>query len=200
MGEVTRPAPALLTTWHIKLWTVGHSTRSLDAFIGLLEREDVMHLADVRRFPASRRHPHFNRDALAAALAARGIGYSHHPLLGGRRAPLRDSPHGAWRNTGFRGYADHMDTVEFRAALADLTSTATRARTAIMCAEAVPWRCHRSLLADALIASGAAVEHILDGGTSAHVLPAFAVVRDGRVSYPAGPAALDPPQADLFTS
>ena len=183
----------------MRLWTIGHSTRSLHDLLTLLERTRVTHIADVRRFPESRRHPHFEREALAAALAAHGIGYSHHPRLGGRRTPLPNSPHRAWRNAGFRGYADYMDTPEFQSALTELVSTATQVPTAIMCAEAVPWRCHRSLIADALVARGADVEHILDSGTSAHALSRFAVVRNGRVSYPGDPAE---PQreGDLFTS
>jgi uncharacterized protein (DUF488 family) len=181
----------------LKLWTIGHSTRSLREFLSLLERARVTHIADVRRFPGSRRHPQFERDALAAALARHGIGYAHHPELGGRRTPLPNSPHRAWRNAGFRGYADYMDTPEFQIALTELVSNATLVPTAIVCAEAVPWRCHRSLIADALVARGAEVEHILDGGTSAHALPRFAVVRDGRVSYSADPPELRG-QGDLF--
>ncbi len=181
----------------MKLWTIGHSTRALHDFVMLLERTGVTHIADVRRFAASRRHPHFEREALAAALAAHGVGYSHHPLLGGRRTPLPNSPHRAWRNVGFRGYADYMDTPQFQIALTELVSHATLVPTAIMCAEAVPWRCHRSLIADALVARGVEVEHILDRGTSAHALPRFAVVRSGRVSYPANPPELGA-QGDLF--
>jgi uncharacterized protein (DUF488 family) len=179
----------------MKLWTIGHSTRPLPDFMALLRREQVTHLADVRRFPVSRRYPHFDGEALATALTACAIGYTHHPALGGRRTPRSDSPNGAWRNPGFRGYADHMETPEFRSALAELVSLGRQYRTAIMCAEAVPWRCHRSLIADALVALGAAVEHIVDAGTSAHALTSFAVVQDGRVSYPADARS----QSNLFS-
>ena len=176
--------------------TVGHSTRPLDDFLALLARHEVAYLADVRRFPASRRYPHFNRESLAAALAQRGVAYSHHPKLGGRRTPRGDSPNGAWRNAGFRGYADYMATDDFRHALDCLIELAVSTRTAVMCAEAVPWRCHRSLIADALLARGVAVEHVLDAGTRPHQLPAFAVVRNGSVQYPAA-AAADPAQLEL---
>ena len=175
------------------LYTIGHSTRPIDAFLALLAREGIAHVADVRAIPASRRHPHFNRDALAAALAERGVGYSHHPDLGGRRAPRRDSPNAAWRNSGFRGYADYMQTPEFGAALERLLEIAARAPTAIMCAEAVPWRCHRSLVADAVVAAGGDVQHILDAGTRPHTLPEFAVVRAGRPAYP-GPGSAAVPE------
>ena len=181
----------------MRLWTIGHSTRSLDELVTLLQRQQVTHIADVRRFPASRRYPHFSREVLAADLTTRGIGYSHHPLLGGRRKPLPNSPHGGWRSAAFRGYADHMDTPEFRFALAELVLTAAGSATAILCAEAVPWRCHRSLIADALVAGGAVVEHILESGTSAHALTRFAVVRDGRITYPPQ-SARESPQWNLF--
>ena len=166
------------------VFTIGHSTRELDAFIALLEREGVRHVADVRRFPGSRRHPQFGRDALALALEGRGIAYSHHPSLGGRRSPRPDSPNGAWRNAGFRGYADYMATPEFTDALERLLDVARAEPTAIMCAEAVPWRCHRSMIADALVARGVPVRHILDARTEPHRLTSFAVVRDGGIVYP----------------
>lgn len=179
------------------VYTIGHSTRSLEDFIALLQRAGVRHLADVRTFPSSRRYPHFNREPLERALSDVGIGYSHHPALGGRRTPRRDSRNTAWRNTGFRGYADYMEGDEFAAGLERLLATAGASPTAIMCAEAVPWRCHRSLIADALVARDVDVRHILDAGAKPHTLTSFAVARDGRVSY----AALPPDevrQADLF--
>ena len=172
------------------VYTIGHSTRELDRFVALLDREHVRHVADVRSFPGSRRYPQFGREALAASLAARGIGYSHHPDLGGRRRAREDSPNGAWRNASFRGYADYMSTQAFARSLDDLIDLAARERTAIMCAEAVPWRCHRSLIADALVARGVSVQHILDARTEPHRLTPFAVVREGVVYYPPEQPAL----------
>lgn len=178
------------------IYTVGHSTRPLDEFLALLARHEIAHVADVRAFPFSRRYPQFNRETLAAALAARGLVYSHHPALGGRRTPRRDSPNYGWRNAGFRAYADYMQTEEFRLAIDGLLRAATAAPTAVMCAEAVPWRCHRSLIADALVTRDVDVRHILDAGERPHALPPFAVVRDGRVAYPPAGAA-DPAQLEL---
>ena len=178
------------------VYTVGHSTRDLDDFVALVARHGIAHLADVRAFPASRRYPHFNSEPLAAALAARGIAYSHHPALGGRRGPSRTSRNAAWRNAGFRGYADYMQTDEFWRAIDRLLATASRTLTAVMCAEAVPWRCHRSLIADALLVRGTSVLHILDAGARPHVLPSFAGVHDGRVTYPPTGAG-DPAQLEL---
>ena len=146
-------------------------------------------LADVRRFPASRRLPHFNSGPLGAALGARGIEYMHLPELGGRRPPGRDSRNDGWRVAGFRGYADHMAGPEFAAGLAHLLALAAERRTAVMCAEAQWWRCHRRLLADALLSSGRAVEHIgADGRLTPHELTPFARVDvAGRIAYPAEP-------------
>jgi uncharacterized protein (DUF488 family) len=166
------------------VYTIGHSTRELDDFIALLERERIQHLADVRSFPGSRRYPQFGREALAASLAAHGMAYSHHPALGGRRHARPDSPNGAWRNESFRGYADYMLTPEFATALDDLVDLAASERTAIMCAEAVPWRCHRSLISDALVARGVDVRHILDARTEPHRMRSFAIVKDGVLYYP----------------
>jgi len=166
------------------VYTIGHSTRELNDFIALLEREHIEHLADVRSFPGSRRYPQFGREALAASLAARDIRYSHHVALGGRRHARADSPNGAWRNESFRGYADYMVTPEFAAALDELVDAASRERTAIMCAEAVPWRCHRSLVSDALVARGVDVRHILDARTDPHRMTSFAIVKDGVLCYP----------------
>jgi uncharacterized protein (DUF488 family) len=183
---------------HVTIYTIGHSTRTLDAFIALLEREGVRHVADIRSIPGSRRHPHFGGDALAASLAARGLAYSHHPALGGRRRPRPDSPNGAWRNAAFRGYADHMATPEFRAALDALIALGAREPLVVMCAEAVPWRCHRSLLADALVARGVDVRHIMDAHSAPHRLTPFAVVRNGDVTYPPPDAERTERQEELF--
>lgn len=169
-----------------RAFTIGHSTHPLDAFCVLLERHGVRRVADVRRFPGSRRHPQFGSDALAAGLAARGIGYTHFEALGGRRSVAPGSQNGGWENAAFRGYADHMATASFGAAFAELEALAAAERTAVMCAEALWWQCHRRLVADALIARGWAVDHIgPDGRIAAHELTPFAVVADGRVVYPA---------------
>ncbi len=136
------------------IYTVGHSTRRLEEFLRLLSAHGVEGVVDVRRYPASRRHPHFAREALAGALAAAGIAYRHEPDLGGRRAPRGDSANVGWKDAGFRGYADHMATTAFRAALERLIEFAEARPTAILCAEAVPSRCHRQLIADALTARG----------------------------------------------
>jgi uncharacterized protein (DUF488 family) len=166
-----------------RIVTIGHSTRALETFSDLLLREGVTHLADVRAFPASRRHPHFNKELLAPALAASGIGYTHFPALGGRRKARSDSRNTGWRNTGFRGYADYMETAEFEAGLDSLIAAAEKDATAIMCAEAVPWRCHRTLISDALLARGTEVLHILDNGVKPHTLTSFATVSNERVRY-----------------
>ncbi len=142
------------------LWTIGHSTRSLDDFLALLRTHDITRVVDVRRFPGSRRYPHFNSDTLSRALDDSGIAYTHMPELGGRRAPRPDSPHTAWRNAAFRGYADYMDTPEFAAAADKLAELAIHDRVAIMCSEAVWWRCHRSMIADYFLAHGWRVMHI----------------------------------------
>ena len=168
----------------VRIHTIGHSTRTLEAFLGLLRREDIRHVVDVRRYPASRRHPHFESVALERALGAAGIAYSHVPSLGGRRNANPMSPNVGWRNASFRGYADHMATFEFEAALDALVVIASRVPTTLMCAEAVPWRCHRTLIADALVARGHDVFHILDAAASPHKLTSFAVIRNGCVEYP----------------
>lgn len=167
------------------VYTIGHSTRSLEDFLTLLERSRIERLVDVRTFPGSRRYPHFNREALARSLADASIEYLHRPALGGRRRPPKDAPPSAWRNEGFRGYAAYMQTPAFREGIEELIMLADERRTAIMCSEAVPWRCHRSLISDALTARGVAVEHILDAGVSPHRLTSFAVVEGDEVTYPA---------------
>jgi uncharacterized protein (DUF488 family) len=146
------------------LFTVGHSTRAIEELLGLLAEHRVELLVDVRRFPGSRRHPQFSRDALAGSLGAAGVAYEHEPDLGGRREPLPDSPNTAWRVAAFRGYADYMGSPAFSAALDRLLRRAASSRTAILCAEAVPWRCHRRLIADAATAAGVTVLHILAPG------------------------------------
>jgi uncharacterized protein (DUF488 family) len=166
------------------IFTIGHSTRTIDQFIALLQREGIRHLVDVRRFPASRRYPHFDSAALAASLEAVGISYEHAPALGGRRPSVPGSRNVGWRNASFRGYADHMATADFQRALDGLVAAAAQRPTVVMCAEAVPWRCHRTLIADAVIARGVRVRDILDAKTSDHVLTSFAVVRNGGVEYP----------------
>ena len=168
----------------MRVYTIGHSTRSLDELIGLLGEHGVQRLVDIRRYPGSRRYPHFSRENLAVALPEHGIEYVHVPELGGRRKPLPDSPNKAWRNEQFRGYADYMSTPEFAAALDGvLTSTKT---TAIMCAEAVPWRCHRNLVADELTRRGHDVVHILGPGASQkHEMNPRATVENGHLVYPA---------------
>ena len=167
--------------------TLGHSTLTLEDFLALLDAHALDAIADVRRFPASRRHPHFAREPLAAALAARGIAYSWLEALGGRRDPRPDSPHGAWRNAAFRGYADHMDGAEFRGGLDALLGLAERHRAAVMCAEAVPWRCHRQLIADVLVVRGIEVRHVTSRGhAEPHRLPEFARVDGRAVVYDRG--------------
>ncbi|MBJ7598777.1 MAG: DNA repair protein [Candidatus Nephthysia bennettiae] len=168
------------------VFTVGHSTRSLDELVALLREHGVEVLADVRTAPGSRRLPHFSRPALEALLPPRGLGYVHLPELGGFRRPRPDSPNDGWQNRSFRGYADYMSTPEWRAGLDRLLTLAAARRVAAMCAEAQPWRCHRSLIADALVACGLSVMHLLGPSeASAHRLTPFAVVTDSRISYPA---------------
>lgn len=171
------------------IYTIGHSTRELAEFLELLRAHGIGGVVDIRRYPASRRHPHFARDALAAALAAAGIAYHHEAELGGRRSARRDSPNAAWRSAAFRGYADYMETAAFQEALARLIARAGERPTAILCAEAVPWRCHRNLVADTLVARGESVAHILsEAPPTPHILSAHArVMPGGLVRYPAPP-------------
>jgi uncharacterized protein (DUF488 family) len=181
----------------VTLFTIGHSTRSTAEFLELLRGNGVQLLVDVRRFPGSRRHPQFGSDALAAALAEAGIGYRHEEALGGRRTTERGaapSPNTAWRHAAFRAYADYTATPPFQAALQRLMDDARERTPAIMCAEAVPWRCHRRLITDALLARGVPVADIIGPGPAAEArLSPHAVVHaDGLVTYPATP------QQDLF--
>lgn len=211
------------------IFTIGHSTRSLDDFIALLHSHGINRLADIRTVPKSRRHPHFAGDALARSLPAEDVAYRHFPGLGGLRKPKRDSTNTGWRHEGFRGYADYMQTAEFARALEELidwarggperaapqldndvmrveratpqlhedvaraegavppgnVARAFQARVAIMCAEALWWRCHRQLVADALVARGIEVRHIASASSAPlHTLTDFARVDAGRVSYP----------------
>jgi uncharacterized protein (DUF488 family) len=176
----------------MRAFSVGHSTHSLERFVGLLAPHDVERVVDVRRTPRSRRHPQFERDSLAAELPARGVDYRHLAALGGRRRPRPDSPNGGWEHEAFRGYADHALTDEFAAALAELCALARERPTAFMCAEAPWWRCHRRLIADRLTALGWSVCHIgADGTLARHALPEFAIVAaDGTVRYPPAQGAL----------
>jgi len=173
------------------LWTVGHSTRSIEEFLEILREHHIAAIADVRRFPGSRRHPHFGQHALAASLQKAGIGYVHFPELGGRRHARKDSPNTAWRNAAFRGYADYMMTTEFHSGIERLLSIAARDRVAIMCAEAVWWQCHRSLVADFLKASGHEVIHATALGRSEpHPFTSAARVVDGALTYSSQPDLL----------
>ncbi len=171
----------------MKVWSVGHSTHSLNAFVALLVAHDIAQVGDIRAVPRSRRHPHFDTDALARSLPERGVAYVHLPRLGGWRRPKADSRNGAWRNRSFRGYADYAMNEEFADGLAQLRGIAVARRTAMMCSEALWWRCHRRLVADRLLVAGDTVCHISSGGrVSAHRLTPFATVEpDGRIVYAA---------------
>ncbi len=185
----------------IVVLTIGHSTRPLEDFISMLQAHDVKLLVDVRTVPRSRHNPQFNKESLPESLAAAGIGYEHFAGLGGLRRARRDSPNTGWRNAGFRGYADYMQTPEFQSNLEKLLKKARKKRLAVLCAEAVPWRCHRSLLADALLVRGVKVAHIM-GETSAkeHTLTAWATVSGTHITYAPDTLPLnlesgdDPPQ------
>jgi uncharacterized protein (DUF488 family) len=167
------------------IFTIGHSVRPAAEFVELLQAHDVDGIADVRRFPASRRHPHFSREALAQLLASSGRRYAHFPELGGRRQPSKESRNTAWQNASFRAYADYMETDTFRAGLHALLAFAAAGRAAVMCAEAPWWRCHRQLIADALVARGIEVRHIMSSGTApVHRLTPFARVDGEHVIYP----------------
>ena len=166
-------------------FTIGHSTRPIDIFVSLLEENGIKLVADVRSLPGSKRYPQFNREMLAKSLTEHGIHYEHFPELGGRRKAQKDSHNTAWRNASFRGYADHMETEEFRRGIERLFDLANKfGPAAIMCAEAVWWRCHRSLIADYLKAEGHEVVHILDAKkTEEHPFTSAARIVDGRLSY-----------------
>jgi len=168
-----------------RIWTIGHSTRGIDDFILLLKESKIGAIADVRMFPGSRRYPHFGREALAKSLEDAGIRYEHFPELGGRRKASPDSKNTAWRNESFRGYADYMETEDFRKGIERLGETAKQdGPVAIMCAEAVWWRCHRSLISDYLKARGVEVLHILDHDkVEPHPFTSAAKIVNGELSY-----------------
>ncbi len=167
-----------------EIFTVGHSTRSAEEFARILKAHGVQVLVDVRSFPGSRRFPQFNRTILAESLAESGIEYKHEPRLGGRRRPRADSLNTAWKNASFRAYADYMETEEFKEGLEDLLELAADKRVAVMCAEALWWRCHRSLISDYLKASGNKVVHIVnETKTEEHPFTSAARIVQGQLSY-----------------
>jgi uncharacterized protein (DUF488 family) len=167
-----------------KLWTIGHSTHAIEDFIAALNSFDIETVVDVRSYPGSRRYPQFNKENLRAALAGATVEYLHFPELGGRRRVRPDSINVAWRNESFRGYADYMDTEDFRGGITRLLDVARACRTAIMCAEAVWWRCHRSMISDYLRAKGIEVNHIMGAGKSEpHPFTSAARIVNGELSY-----------------
>ena len=169
----------------MRIWTIGHSTRTIDDFISLLGENEINLLVDVRAWPGSKRYPQFNKDALAESLNAHGIRYEHFPELGGKRKSKPDSRNTAWRNASFRGYADYMETEQFQKGIERLLDVAVEAGpTAIMCAEAVWWRCHRSLIADYLKARGVEVLHVLGANkVEPHPYTSAARIVNGELSY-----------------
>jgi uncharacterized protein (DUF488 family) len=179
------------------IWTIGHSTRPVTAFIALLREHAIQLVVDVRSVPRSRKSPQYNVDTFPSMLSTEGIAYEHTSALGGFRRARTDSANLGWRNEAFRGYADYTGTEEFKGGLKSLIVMAEKERTAIMSAESLPWRCHRSLIADALIASGIEVRHIMGPGkVMMHGLTPWAAVREGRVTYPATLAEFDTPVKD----
>jgi uncharacterized protein (DUF488 family) len=179
------------------LWTIGHSTRPIEELLELLQAHEIARLVDVRTIARSRFNPQFNREALRKRIELAGLSYAHEPKLGGLRKSRPDSINAGWKNASFRGYADYMQTDEFWKALEALMAAARNERTAVMCAEAVPWRCHRSLIADALVSRGWTVRHILTTKKAdQHELTAFAKLDHGKLTYPA--AADSGPQSRLF--
>lgn len=181
-GSVAQPERA--TQDRATLWTIGHSTHPIDEFVDILAAHGITLVADVRRFAGSRKFPQFNPDELAQSLADAGIVYTPMPELGGRRRALPNTPHTAWRNEAFRGYADYMDTPEFAAAAGALAELAREDRVAIMCSEAVWWRCHRSMIADYFKSHGWEVLHIMGAGEATdHPYTPVARIKDGQLSY-----------------
>jgi uncharacterized protein (DUF488 family) len=167
-----------------ELWTIGHSTRSAEDLIALLKENEIKVIADVRRYPGSRRYPHFNAENLQTLLKSHGTDYVHFEDLGGRRTARRDSPNTAWRNEAFRGYADYMVTDEFASAMERLLDLAAARRTAVMCAEALWWQCHRALIADYAKAQGVKVWHILaPNKVEEHPYTSAARIVEGKLSY-----------------
>jgi uncharacterized protein (DUF488 family) len=171
----------------LTIWTIGHSNRELADFLDLLTAERIESLGDVRRFPGSRRHPHFNREVLDAALCDARISYHHFPALGGRRTKRADSTqNAAWHVAAFAAFADYMQTEEFARAFDELATLATQSRTAVMCAEALPWQCHRRLIADQFVAHHWQVWDIIGPANKReHTLPPFAKITGGQLTYPA---------------
>jgi uncharacterized protein (DUF488 family) len=169
----------------VTIYTIGHSTRSLDDFLALLRAHRIAQLADVRTVPKSRRHPHLAGEALARSLPEANVAYRHFAALGGLRKPRKDSRNTAWRHESFRGYADHMETPAFQQGLDDLIAWSGVAPTVVMCAEAVWWQCHRQLIADELVARAVEVRHVMSAGSvPLHTLTSFARIDNGRVTYP----------------
>ncbi len=167
------------------VFTIGHSTRTWKAFLELLRVHDIKRVVDVRSIPRSRHNPQFNRETLSMKLRSARIGYVHLRKLGGLRHARRDSPNMGWRNASFRGFADYMQTPDFDAGLGRLIKLAKQKKTALMCAEAVPWRCHRSLIADALVVRGIRVKDIISGKRSQiHLLTSFGRVQGKCITYP----------------
>lgn len=171
-----------------EIFTIGHSTRPADELVSILKAHGITRLIDIRTVPKSRTNPQFNQETLRRTLAAAGVVYEHMAGLGGLRRPRKDSVNTGWENASFRGYADYMQTPEFTEHLGELTRRIALDKVAIMCAEAVPWRCHRSLVADALAARGVQVYHIMtQTQAKAHTLTRFARIKGSSVTYPAGP-------------
>jgi uncharacterized protein (DUF488 family) len=169
----------------MNVYTIGHSTRAADELSDLLCAHEIKLLADIRRFPGSKRYPHFASEAMARWLPEQGVAYIHMPELGGRRKPLANSPNTAWRNEQFRAYADYMGTGEFRDAIDTLLALAEQQRVTIMCAEAVPWRCHRNLVADELTRRGIEVLHIIGAGAvKVHAMNPLAQAEGDHLVYP----------------
>jgi uncharacterized protein (DUF488 family) len=168
------------------LFSFGHSTRSADEIVALLRAHDIERVADVRRYPGSRRFPHVGSEAMRGWLGEAGIEYVHMPSLGGRRRPQPDSPNGGWTNAQFQGYADHMASAEFQAGFAELLELCASTRTTCMCSEAQWWRCHRRMICDAALVAGSSALHIMSAARAdAHALTPFAhVSQDGRLTYP----------------
>ena len=181
----------------LTVFTVGHSNRSLDAFLAILKAHSIECLADVRTIPRSRHNPQFNAESLEASLPMAGIAYTRLPRLGGLRKPRKDSRNLAWRNESFRGYADYMESAEFEKGIGELLAMARGRRTAILCAEALYYRCHRSLISDALVCRGVETVHLMDARkTVEHRLTPFLKLVDGRPTYPEAQGALPVPGAD----
>jgi uncharacterized protein (DUF488 family) len=178
--SMSKKEPSLL------VMTIGHSTRTIEEFIGLLQAHGATRVVDVRTVPRSRYNPQFNKDCLPRSLKKAGFGYVHVPGLGGLRHAQRDSPNMGWRNASFRGFADYMQTPEFAQSLEELIRLSNQDRVVLMCAEAVPWRCHRSLIADALLVRGIRAEHIMSvTSRQVHTLTPFAKVGKSAITYPA---------------